>query len=143
MLQVSRKFEYGLHAVTYLATKGAGRVVTVKEMADAIGFSQEFLSKAMQSLKKAGIASSVQGVKGGYRLGKSPEEITIAEIGVAIEGKPHLTRCALRIDRCEIADYCSYRGYMRTLQDRIQDLMASTTVAELLKEYEPASSVPE
>ena len=52
MLQVSRKFEYGLHAVTYLATKGQDRVVTVKEMAEDIGFSQEFLSKAMQSLKR-------------------------------------------------------------------------------------------
>ena len=57
MLQVSRKFEYGLHAVTYLATKGLGRVVTVKEMADDIGFSQEFLSKALQRLDKSVICS--------------------------------------------------------------------------------------
>ena len=42
-----------------MAAKGLGRVVTVKEMADEIGFSQEFLSKAMQSLKRAGIASRV------------------------------------------------------------------------------------
>ena len=143
MLQVSRKFEYGLHAVTYLATRGVGRVVTVKEMADTIGFSQEFLSKAMQSLKRAGIVISVQGVKGGYTLGKPPEEITIADIGVAIEGKPHMTRCALKLDRCEIAGYCSYRGYMHTLQERIQGLMGSTTVGDLLREYEPSSSVPE
>ncbi len=90
MLQVSRKFEYGLHAVTYLATKGQDRVVTVKEMAEDIGFSQEFLSKAMQSLKRAGIATSVQGVKGGYMLGLPIAEITIADIAVAIEGKPHI-----------------------------------------------------
>ena len=102
MLQVSRKFEYGLHAVTYLATKGLGRVVTVKEMADEMGFSQEFLSKAMQSLKRAGIAASVQGVKGGYTLGKSTDNITVADIALAIEGKPHLVRCGVKADRCEI-----------------------------------------
>ena len=65
MLQVSRKFEYGLHAVTYLATKGLGRVVTVKEMADEMGFSQEFLSKAMQSLKRAGDCRLCSGGKRG------------------------------------------------------------------------------
>lgn len=140
MLQVSRKFEYGLHAVTYLATKGSGRVVTVKEMADLIGFSPEFLSKAMQCLKKAGIVASVQGVKGGYRLGRPPEEITVAQIGVAIEGNPHLTRCVIKPDSCEIAGHCNYRGYMRHLQNRIQDLMATTTIADLIREYEP--SVP-
>ncbi len=134
MLQVSRKFEYGLHAVTYLATKGLGRVVTVKEMADEMGFSQEFLSKAMQSLKRAGIAASVQGVKGGYMLGKSTDQITVADIALAIEGEPHLVRCGVKAERCEIFSSCHHRGYMNTLQHKIQVLLAATTVHSLLKE---------
>ena len=142
MLQVSRKFEYGLHAVAYLATKGEGRVVTVKEMADTIGFSQEFLSKAMQSMKKAGITESVQGVKGGYRLARDPSAITVADIGVAIEGRPHLTRCAVKLSSCEIADNCGYRGYMNSLQERIQQLMASTTIADLLEHEQRESATP-
>ena len=134
MLQVSRKFEYGLHAVTYLATKGLGRVVTVKEMADEIGFSQEFLSKAMQSLKRAGIAASVQGVKGGYMLGKSTDQITVADIALAIEGEPHLGRGGVKAESCEIFSSCHHRGYMNTLQHKIQVLLAATTVHSLLKE---------
>jgi Rrf2 family transcriptional regulator, iron-sulfur cluster assembly transcription factor len=136
MLQVSRKFEYGLHAVTYLATKGLGRVVTVKEMADEIGFSQEFLSKAMQSLKRAGIATSVQGVKGGYTLGKAITGITLSDIAIAIEGKPHLVRCGVKEDRCEIFSSCHHRDYMNNLQHKIQDLLAATTIHSLLQEIE-------
>jgi Rrf2 family protein len=136
MLQVSRKFEYGLHAVTYLATKGLGRVVTVKEMADEIGFSQEFLSKAMQSLKRAGIATSVQGVKGGYTLGKATDAITVADIAIAIEGKPHLVRCGVTADCCEIFSSCHHRGYLNNLQHKIQDLLAATTIHSLLEEIE-------
>ncbi|NTV05383.1 MAG: Rrf2 family transcriptional regulator [Chlorobiaceae bacterium] len=136
MLQVSRKFEYGLHAVTYLATKGFGRVVTVKEMADEIGYSQEFLSKAMQSLKRAGIAISVQGVKGGYTLGRATTDITVADIAIAIEGKPHLVRCGVKADSCEIFSSCHHRDYMNTLQHKIQDLLASTTIHTLLQEIE-------
>ncbi len=134
MLQVSRKFEYGLHAVTYLATKGRGRVVTVKEMAEDIGFSQEFLSKAVQSLKRAGIASSVQGVKGGYTLSRATHEITIADIAVAIEGKPHLVRCTPNAGNCEVFSSCQHRGYMGTLQHTIQTLLESTTIHTLLQQ---------
>ncbi|ABL65956.1 RrF2 family transcriptional regulator [Chlorobium phaeobacteroides] len=132
MLHVSRKFEYGLHAVSYLATRGAGRVVTVKEMADDIGFSQEFLSKAMQSLKKAGIIASVQGVKGGYTLAKPLSGITVADIGEAIEGKPHLTRCASDL-YCEIASKCTHKQYMNLLQNKIQEFMGATTLETLIE----------
>ncbi|MEI6651844.1 MAG: Rrf2 family transcriptional regulator [Chlorobiaceae bacterium] len=137
MLQVSRKFEYGLHAVTYLATKGLGRVVTVKEMADDIGFSQEFLSKAMQSLKRAGIATSVQGVNGGYTLGRATAEITVADIALAIEGKLHLVRCGLKADSCEVFSSCHHRGYMSALQYKIQDLLGATTIYSLLQQIAP------
>ncbi len=136
MLQVSRKFEYGLHAVTYMATKGLGRVVTVKEMADEIGFSQEFLSKAMQSLKRAGIATSVQGVNGGYMLARPITEVTVADIAIAIEGRPHLVRCGVKADSCEIFSSCHHRGYMNNLQHKIQDLLAATTIHSLLQEIE-------
>ncbi|HWQ26487.1 MAG TPA: Rrf2 family transcriptional regulator [Chlorobaculum sp.] len=135
MLQVSRKFEYGLHAVTYLSLKGPERVVTVKEMASDIGFSQVFLAKAMQNLKKAGITRSVQGVKGGYMLAKNPEEITVADIGLAIEGKPRLMRCSQESCECEIESNCNHKGYMVNLQIRIHQLLDETTIAMLLDRY--------
>jgi Rrf2 family protein len=135
MLQVSRKFEYGLHAVTYLALQGPGRVVTVKEMALEIGFSQVFLAKAMQNLKKAGIARSVQGVKGGYMLGRPPDKITVADIGLAIEGEPHLMRCSQENCQCEIEANCHHKGYMINLQLRIHDLLGETTIDVLLERF--------
>ncbi len=132
MLKVSRKFEYGLHAIVYLARKEAGSVVTVKEMAAEIGFSQEFMAKAMQNLKRAGLAVSVQGVKGGYMLAKSPEEITVSDVGRATEGNPHLMRCSVESGKCEIVSKCTHRGYMFMLEKKIDLLMASTTVSTLL-----------
>lgn len=134
MLKVSRKFEYGLHAVTYLATKGNGRVVTVKEMADDIGFSQEFLSKAVQSLKRAGIVNSVQGVKGGYMLGKKEIEISLADVALAIEGEPHLVQCSRDASSCDVFPSCKHKIYMKQLQNTIQDLLEKTTIHSLLQQ---------
>ena len=47
-----------------------------------------------------------------------------------------MTRCVVKITSCEIFDQCSYRGYMNSLQDRIQGLMSATTIAELLVKSE-------
>lgn len=141
MLNVSRKFEYGLHAVVYLARKDPDTIVTVKEMSAEIGFSQEFMAKAMQNLKKAGLALSVQGVKGGYRLAKSPDQITVSDIGRATEGVPHLMRCSVESGKCEIVNKCSHRGYMFTLEKKIDSLLASTTVSALLLSRRDVSSI--
>lgn len=135
MLHVSRKFEYGLHAVTYLALKGPDMMVTVKEMAGEIGFSQVFLAKAMQNLKRAGIVRSVQGVKGGYMLGRPPEQITVADIGLAIEGQPRLTRCSNAHCECEIEANCNHKYYMVNLQTKIHELLDETTIGMLLERY--------
>ncbi len=132
MLKVSRKFEYGLHAAAYLAGRAPDEVVTVKEMAGDIGFSQEFMAKAMQHLKKAGIAVSVQGVKGGYKLAKPSGQITVSDIGKATEGYPHLMRCSEDGGNCEIVGSCPHRGYMFGLEKKIDELMAATTVESLL-----------
>ncbi len=136
MLKVSRKFEYGLHAIIYLAGRSGDDVVTVKEMAAQIGFSQEFMAKALQNLKRAGLAVSVQGVKGGYKLGKPADEITVADVGRATEGEPHLMRCSEEKARCEIVQSCPHRGYMFSLEKRIQSLMAETTVTALLERHD-------
>ncbi len=132
MLTVSRKFEYGLHAILYLAQKEPDTVVTVKEMAEEIGFSQEFLAKALQHLKKAGLTVSVQGVKGGYKLARSPEDINVSDIGKATEGRYHLMRCSVDSRKCEIVERCSHRDYMFTLEKNIDALLAATTVSALL-----------
>jgi len=134
MLQVSRKFEYGLHAITYLATKGQNRVVTVKELSEELGFSQEFLSKAMQSLKKAGITKSVQGLRGGFRLIKPITEITVADIAVATEGEPHLVQCNISAERCHVYATCQHKSFMNTLQHKMHELLATTTIVALLEQ---------
>ncbi|ARM31279.1 Rrf2 family transcriptional regulator [Prosthecochloris sp. HL-130-GSB] len=137
MLKVSRKFEYGLHAIVYLAGKSETDVVTVKEMASDIGFSQEFMAKALQNLKRAGLAVSVQGVKGGYKLARPAEEITVADIGRATEGQPHLMRCSVESGSCEIVQSCPHRGYMFNLEQKITGIMGETNVAELLRRASP------
>ena len=75
-MQYSVGVEYALHCLVYLINTPSKESVGIKDLAEFQGLSETFLSKVFGKLSKAGIVSSVPGVKGGYRLAKSPEDIS-------------------------------------------------------------------
>lgn len=48
----------------------------------------QFLSQILQQLKSSGLIVSTRGAHGGYRLSRSPGEINLWDVVVAIEGVP-------------------------------------------------------
>lgn len=64
---------------------------------DRITFSISIIifigSGAFEKLSKAGIVGSVPGVKGGYKLAKSPDEISFWDVVEAVEGAKPIFRC--------------------------------------------------
>jgi Rrf2 family protein len=62
-------------------------------LAEFQGLSETFLSKVFGKLSKAVIVSSVSGVKGGYRLSKSPEDISFWDVVEAVEGPKPIFQC--------------------------------------------------
>ncbi len=75
-MQYSVGVEYALHCLVYLINAPSKESVGIKDLAEFQGLSETFLSKVFGKLSKADIVNSVPGVKGGYRLAKSPEDIS-------------------------------------------------------------------
>ncbi|MGO4272209.1 Rrf2 family transcriptional regulator, partial [Paenibacillus sp. TAF58] len=67
--------------------------IGIKELSAFQGISETYLSKIFGKLTKAGIVSSVPGVNGGYRLSKTPEDITFWDVIEAIEGPKPIFQC--------------------------------------------------
>jgi len=93
-MQYSVGVEYAFHSLFYLVDLPAGKTAGIRDIARLHGITETYLSKIFAKLAKAGIVQSVGGVKGGYRLAKSAEEISFWAIIEAIEGPSHLFRCA-------------------------------------------------
>jgi Rrf2 family protein len=134
MLRFSKKTEYAILATQYL-TQNNNRSVSAKEISDNMNISYEFLAKTLQKLMKAGLIRSTQGVKGGYELVKKPEEFTIGEIIDVLEGNISIVECFDDNDilTCGRSDACSIRGSMKKLQGKINNILKTTTLAELSK----------
>lgn len=86
-MQMSRKADYALRAVTLLATLGPERTMQSQELAEATGVPRKFLEQILLLLKRAGILYSKRGVGGGYRLSRESRKIVVAEVVEAVDGE--------------------------------------------------------
>ncbi len=67
--------------------------MTAKDLAEFHGVPHPYLAKALQTLSNDGILTTVSGPKGGYKLAKAPDKISLLDIVLSIEGKDSCFEC--------------------------------------------------
>jgi Rrf2 family protein len=86
-VRVSAKAEYACLAVIALAQRRLdNRPVPIHEIAEAQGIPETFLTQILLKLKGAGLVVSTRGSAGGYRLARSPEEISLQDVLEVVDG---------------------------------------------------------
>src|SRR2546421_10984580 len=98
MLRLSKRVEYGLVALQHLAKREG--VSTVREISDESNISYDLLAKIMQDLKRDGVVYSHQGIRGGYALLLSPQEISVTPGIDALEKENSITECTSDTQCC-------------------------------------------
>ena len=93
-MKLSDGVEQAIHCVGLLSGLSDGGVLSAAALAEFHGVSTSYLLKHMQALSGAGLVSTVPGPKGGYRLARSPKDITLLDIVLAVEGPAPAFRCA-------------------------------------------------
>jgi Rrf2 family transcriptional regulator, cysteine metabolism repressor len=86
MISVTSKSRYAVVAMAELARSGEGPV-PIATIAERRAMPVQFLEQLFSTLRRDGLLSSQRGVKGGYRLARPPEEITVLEVVQALDGK--------------------------------------------------------
>jgi Rrf2 family protein len=131
MVGVSSKGIYGLAAMHVLSHAPKGRTMQVKEIAAMTSLSHSYLEQLLASLRKSGLISSVRGVNGGYKLSKSPHEITVLEIIESLEGT------LFEVDE-NVGSSIILEAFWLDIQTKIQALF-SLKLSELDQAYQPFS----
>lgn len=118
-----------------------GQALSSSEIAQRQRVPEPFLNQILRKLRRAGLVRSKRGPGGGYLLNRQPEEITLAQVITALEGPIALTRCLepipLRggLEECEeIFETCVARIVLQKVQARLLEVMATTTVRDILNE---------
>ena len=92
-MKMSDGVEQAIHSVTMLANLDAGSVLAAAALATFHGVSTSYLLKHLQALSGAGIVETVPGPKGGYRLARPTDRISLLDIVLAVEGPEPAFRC--------------------------------------------------
>lgn len=93
-MKLSDGVEQAIHCVAVLAGLSPGGVLAAAALAEYHGVSTSYLLKHLQALSGARILETVPGPKGGYRLARKAEEITLLDVVLAVEGPEPAFRCA-------------------------------------------------
>lgn len=86
MLKISTKGRYGLTIMMDLAVQYGKGPIPLKSVAERHGLSEHYLEQLIAPLRNAGLVRSVRGAYGGYKLAKTPDEITAGDIIRVLEG---------------------------------------------------------
>ncbi|MET3194793.1 Rrf2 family transcriptional regulator [Bacillus sp. OAE603] len=143
-MQYSVGVEYALHCLVYLIDNPDDSPIGIKDLSSFQGVSETYLSKIFSKLSKAGIVSSVPGVKGGFKLSKSPEEISFWDVIEAVEGSKPIFQCKnikdngylYREKGCTPGTSCTINLVMLSAEEKMHEYLREKTLSWLNKELE-------
>ena len=98
-MRTGKGVEWAVHTLLNLAWLGDGEPVPTARLAVVHDLSASYLNKQLQQLVKAGLLESVPGARGGFRLARPLEAVSMLDVVLAVEGDDPLFRCA-EIRRC-------------------------------------------
>lgn len=131
--------EQAIHSVGMLAGLSEGGVLSAAALAEFHGVSTSYLLKHLQSLSSAGIVATVPGPKGGYRLARPTDRITLLDIVLAVEGPQPAFRCAEIRQRGPnplpgryFTKPCGINAAMLKAEKVYRAELAKTTIADIL-----------
>jgi Rrf2 family cysteine metabolism transcriptional repressor len=136
MLRFTKRADYGLMAIHYIAVHDGLGAVSTKRIAEEFAIPPELLAKVLQRLAKRRLIVSQNGPKGGYVLSHHPSEISVGEVIRALEGPISIVSC-LDHGGCPQEPRCNLRRPVQKLQAAISQLLDTMSLAELTSDDIP------
>lgn len=131
-MQFTKAEGYGLHGIIYLAEQPSDKITPLSEISRAQRVPEKFLAKIFQNLSKSGLVKSHRGVKGGFSMGKSADQLTIKEVLESIQGPYYIAKCLADDGICARSDNCAVKKLLQITQDKIMDVFENHTIADLV-----------
>lgn len=142
MIRFSTRGEYGLRMMMDLARRYGQGPQPLTDIARHEALPAAYLEQLAGKLRKAGLVTSQQGAHGGYRLSRSPEQMTIGEVMRVLEGPISPMICATEGETevlCERQVFCSANLVWERVRDSVAEALDSLTLADLVP---PKAPVP-
>jgi Rrf2 family protein len=138
-MRITTWTEYSLIITIHLARRGVAGAgpVAAREIAELERLPGDYVEQILLRLRRARLVESVRGARGGYFLARPPQNITVRDIMTASEHQTFEMNCEshpVDTERCAPGSGCSIRPVWQALQQRVDDLLSSISLADLVKQ---------
>ena len=117
-----------------LVRQGPDQAVYQKVISENQDISYKYLDHIIAGLKSAGLIATVSGKKSGYRLTRSPDNITVYDIYKAFNPRLAVVDCLSDAGLCDKEDKCAVRCYWEGLNDVITGYLKSQSIHDLVQD---------
>lgn len=134
-MKISKRTDYGMRAVIYIARQPKERRNAIDVIARAECIPRDFLAKILKDLTRADILRSYQGVHGGYQLARSTNKISLLDIVEAMDGPLGLDLCVRDDDGCnkKHSSHGIICPFFTGMQRQVKGLFKGATIAKLIR----------
>ena len=123
--------DYSLRVLRYVSAVPQ-RLVTIQEIAQGYGISENHLMKVVHGLAQHGFIETVRGRGGGLRLARPASDITVGAVVRAVEDDFALVECFRTDNTCRITPVCRLRGALQDALSAYFEVLDNRTLAELV-----------
>jgi Rrf2 family protein len=135
-MKLSTRGRYATRALLDLALNQEGEPIPLKDIAQRQEIPLSYLERLITPLRVAGLVKSLRGPKGGIQLTKPAHEIKMSEVIRLVEGSIVPVECADNPEVCPHAELCATREIWAELKRKIDDVLESITLQDLVERQE-------
>lgn len=139
MIRLSRKMEYALVALKYMAGKIPGELTSAKEISEKFRTPFDVTARVMQALAQKGLLKSEQGSLGGYSIAKDMSRVSFYDLLEIIEGPTQIVKCLQKDEACDVQAHCNIVSPVQTLNQKLVQFYSSLKLKEIVVGSSPAT----
>ncbi len=136
-MRLTTKGRYAVTAMLDLAINHDNESVTLRNIAEKQKISLSYLEQLFAKLRKHDLVKGMRGPGGGYRLARSADEISIADIIVAVDEPMEFTDCH-GLENCKGGERCLSHHLWVQLTDQLDDFLSNIFLGTLMRDSEQA-----
>lgn len=133
MIRMSKETDYGILLLTQFARVAETSVLSARELANETRVPLPTVSKILKGLARGGVLNSQRGARGGYTLARTPDQISIADVIVAMEGPVALTECVEHPGDCLQEHVCGNRRNWEVINQAVLLALRRISLAEMAR----------
>ena len=132
-MHIPIQVDYGVRALVDLAVHQGQGPVRAAEIAGRQGIPEPYLARVLHALHKRGLTTSHRGPLGGHSLTREPSEISMGMVMRHLGGPVTIMGCLDDATSCDQSPACGQRSVWREVDEAIQSVLDSTSIADLVQ----------